>query len=1615
MAGAYKGLTIRIGADSTKLSSALRSANSAIYKTQSELNKLTKALKLDPGNQNAASLQMGRLSEQTTNVAKQIENLKAGIKEFGNLTAKHLDVDTGKLVDGENIAELANNTKSVTYEAEAWKKTYTEVDGELGKIYKNIKALTDVDLAKATRDGFGDEFEAELENAMNIAAEKGQPIDALADKIHELKPAWMQAKAEMDNYADAAKLDSLTDDLALQESKIKAVAHQYAEMASKSNISKTTQDLADRTQLVGKAADDASQRFRRLDEAAKLNPNSIGTAADRAKALGEAMHATHEKARSLKEQLDAYRADGIDRIAASTKDSALRFQEAKENVARLKAELETEIAKSGEASDKAQELGKALDAAMKELDTASAVHEYQELETQMRETQATSKSMGGALQADLGEIGAAAVNAAIEIGNLLGQAGSKIVEASSEIDSAYRDMRKTVNGTEQQYQDLYDAAIKYSQAHVTSADQMLEMEAIAGQVGITADALQNFAETAADLDVATDIDAESIALQMGQISNVMSDLDENNVRSFADALVRLGNNMPAQESAIMNIAQRMSSVANITSMSTPDVLAWSAAIASTGARSEMASTAISNTMMAIESAVAAGGEDLKAFAEIAGVSAKEFADQWENNPTDALKGFIEGLKNLEDSDESAIAALEKMGISGVRQKTTLLALTSTLDKLDDALEMSGNAWSGVSDEWGDAGDAAREAEKKAEGFSGSLAKMKNSAQVLASTLGEALAPYIDMAAELLQRLTEFINSLDSDTKSAAVGVGTLMAAFATGYPILAALGRPLVDLAKNMRTFAVDGIGTAISKVGDFGAAVSLFARGDVATLGEAFATGESSVGLFGSALSGLLTPLGMTVGAVGVLAAAVGASYAVKAYKAKKYTDDFNAAVSNIKGVTSDLAVELYNASDAIDGYAEKWSAARVDMESYHKSLKEHTDAQLEARDSMIESVGALERYQSIIDNAAGKGERFAGNMGELQWAIDKVNEATGESYTANDVLEGKYLDESGAIKNTRDEIDKLIEARKRDAQIAGYEQILSENIAAQEKNRIARETAANAYQDYIDMKLDSGAREARAETKGMSDTQYIKWLQENDEYTQQLMLDSKNLRYENQLLKESYDETSQALGGLVDRSTYATSMNMGERETVVRLSESFKDAASTLGWTNDQFAEFAKTYSIRMRDCGVSTEQFAKSDLNELATKMVETNGDVNTMLQSMLEYAALEFPDKYANVYLDENGDLRSKIDDMRVTWDESAGDWAPVKLDADTTQLEAAEQEARQAVEGGDAANITVGADTSKADSDIEQAKANAEGDSVEVDASANTEQMESDIQEGAQAATEAASESATVQANVEMDTSNADTSNLNEILGLEGKSIDIAVNITANAEGASEALEALDNLPSSKDIKVNIAVPGIASKARSIATLNAAAEKMKSASHTYKASGSATTKTPYSNIKSLNSAANSMKSKSATYTANGNAASGSAASHVWDLVSATRNMYSKSVTLTTNQVTKKRTVTLPGSSATGAYVPYNKIPKHAAGIFTQPTLTNIGWVGEDGAELYSGNSLVPLTNRKYSMPYINDISDAVARKLDFGGGEKSITLYVSCEGGPNETASAIVRALEHANI
>ena len=74
-----------------------------------------------------------------------------------------------------------------------------------------------------------------------------------------------------------------------------------------------------------------------------------------------------------------------------------------------------------------------------------------------------------------------------------------------------------------------------------------------------------------------------------------------------------------------------------------------------------------------------------------------------------------------------------------------------------------------------------------------------------------------------------------------------------------------------------------------------------------------------------------------------------------------------------------------------------------------------------------------------------------------------------------------------------------------------------------------------------------------------------------------------------------------------------------------------------------------------------------------------------------------------------------------------------------------------------------------------------------------------------------------------------------------------------------------------------------------------------------------------------------------------------------------------------------------------------IPRHATGYIAKgPTLTNQGWIGEDGIEAVAnwatGGAVVPLTNTKYMLPIADAIADGMAKRG--AGGGQTYNLYIN---------------------
>lgn len=1372
MAESYRGLTIRIGADTTGLTKALRGINSAAATAQKQLRGLAQAARIDPGNANVATQQIGAMARAAMDSAAKLRTLyDAKSKALEELPAgKTSQVDDVANAFSNMALEAENAKDKVNLYTEALAADYTKLTEAYRKIQPDAKAFN-VDNSELV------DIRAALDELVKAGQMAASEADETYARIDRLKGAFRVASDEYGVAKQLASYEDLNVEIAKTEANLNKYNDQLARMKS-SDISQGIHGIKSDFDLLNTAANVATDRFQRLDKAFQLDPSNMDIAVERAKALSEAQDLAQKKGRNLQQQLEAYKAQGIDRIAASM----VNVQEATEAATRAAADANTKyemgaakvraIGKAMETLerdgkegtgqylrlsvqlDKAEhemdQLKKAAEEANEVLEDSKKVAEYEELETQAAENAAALERMGKSTKSSFDDISAGAAVVSSAITSTLNQIRDASIEQANAVDSAYRDLRKTLNATEDEYEHLRDAAVEFSQTHVTSAETMLEMEALGAQVGMSADGLQRFAETASNLDIATDIDAEDIALQLGQLVNVMDDLTEDNVDLFADALVRLGNNMPAQESAIMNISQRLSSFGDIVGFTTPEVLGWSAAIASTGQKSEAAATAISNTIGKIEQVVAEGGEDLEAYAQVAGMSAEEFADAWNNKPSAALRDFIEGLGNLDESGESAIQILEDLGLTGVRREQALLGLSQTIGNLDEALLMSNHAWNGVEDEWGAAGDAAREAQRKSEGFSGALAIMQNNLQNLAATAGEAFLPFIQAISSGLQILTGALKAIPTEVRSVVVGITGIGSVLLAAAPAIVSYGNALKSLAEGYRKHrneakasaavlreriaasealaresdkeamaqlrasyqqrmaakearkkaaadktaaeasresasaaraqtnaffeqaSAESVSANASKDGAAAAvedATAKTAQAEASTANATAATAsaeaqtadaaatKASTAAHKSASSAIVDHLAAltslvpaatpAVLAVGALAAVIGgltiariAETSERLSAMAESVDEFAKATRGSIGPTRGYVNEARSLGEVLD-------EARSGMESFAEVMSSHADAIGNMREEYDNTGVILDRLTQVTDEYVGAGDASAEAMGELEWAAQQLSDQLGYNVTAEDLLKGTYEDESGAVHNLKDEIDQLLEARKREAQLNAYSGMYEEAVQAHADATQELAKAQNAYNQEVEQ----------------SATEYMRNHDvSRDEARAAVIEEQWNSLGE---LQTALDEATEAERlAAVAEENYAYVMgltNKASNDATSGLEQFMAAHQDMMGIINDNGYSL-QTFQEQLEELGITSDEMSQYSAEDITRLASAYDGSMESITAWIDEYNKQELDDKNSTVSAKGNvadgsasdkiryfNDLASRLADKAVTVD------------------------------------------------------------------------------------------------------------------------------------------------------------------------------------------------------------------------------------------------------------------------------------------------------------------------------------------------------------------------------
>lgn len=426
------------------------------------------------------------------------------------------------------------------------------------------------------------------------------------------------------------------------------------------------------------------------------------------------------------------------------------------------------------------------------------------------------------------------------------------IKSSIEWEQALAGVAKTTNMSGSELNKMGNEITKMSNTMPFAATEIAGVAEAAGQLGIKKQDITSFTRTMMNLGVATNLTADEAATEFARFANA-ANMPIKDVDRLGSTVVALGNSTATTEKEIVEMAQRLAGAGAQAGFSSDEIMSVSAAMSSVGIEAEAGGTAMTQIWNKMTKAVAEGGDTLDSFAKTAGVSGKEFAQIWENNPSKALSMFVKGLGETEGGAKGVLKALDDVGIKGIREADTIRRMANNHQVLDKALKTGSEGWKENS-------ALTNEANIRYETMGSKLKMLKNTFINFARTIGDAVAPIVSFLADKLTGLFEHLQGTSNATKIA-------IAAFT-----LLGVAIPPLIVATGVLAHSIVGISEAMTLLNATKGGAKFFSlfnggiKGILPNIGQLL----TKIPLLGSAFTLLTGPVGIVIGVIAALTAGI-------------------------------------------------------------------------------------------------------------------------------------------------------------------------------------------------------------------------------------------------------------------------------------------------------------------------------------------------------------------------------------------------------------------------------------------------------------------------------------------------------------------------------------------------------------------------------------------------------------------------------------------------------------------------------------------------------------------------------------------------------------------------
>jgi TP901 family phage tail tape measure protein len=358
------------------------------------------------------------------------------------------------------------------------------------------------------------------------------------------------------------------------------------------------------------------------------------------------------------------------------------------------------------------------------------------------------------------------------------------------------DLQKQAVFTNEEFGKLTDFGEKLSDQFIDlslnipiAATELARIGQVSGQLGVSASQIENFTETIAKLSVTTDLSSEAAAFAIARVANIMG-IESEKMAEFAQrfgaSIVALGNSAAATEPEIVNLTLRLAAAGRVAGLTTPDILGLSTSLAEMGVRAERGGTAVSRVIYEMIFAISDGGDALDTFAQIAGLSAQEFATRFKTDALGTLELFLTRLADAQDAGRITKDTLLELGLSGIRVREVLNLLGPNIELVRENVALANMQWQ-------EQIALQEEFVKQSKTIRNQIQLLKNSFMALGVEVLKDLRDDIERLITGMRNLIQRFIDMDPALRQTILRFGLLIATFG---PALLAIGT-LTQLAGN--------------------------------------------------------------------------------------------------------------------------------------------------------------------------------------------------------------------------------------------------------------------------------------------------------------------------------------------------------------------------------------------------------------------------------------------------------------------------------------------------------------------------------------------------------------------------------------------------------------------------------------------------------------------------------------------------------------------------------------------------------------------------------------------------------------------------------------------------